>query len=113
MRTWTIGRDPTCELTLDEPSVSRRHAELRAHEGGQFEITDLGSSNGTWVREGDVWKPVTAATTLGPEDPVRLGTIETTAVELVRWGDRASGPPAFNPTRVVRRSRRGRRDDGE
>lgn len=115
MRTWIIGRDPSCELTLNEPSVSRRHAELRAEEGGRFEITDLGSSNGTWLRAGGEWRRITEPTSIGPEDPLRLGTMETTVVALIGGGDRASGPPAFNPTQVIRRSRRPtkRQDDGK
>lgn len=42
------GRESACDLTLEEPAASRRHA--RIHKVGQhFEIEDLGSSNGTRV----------------------------------------------------------------
>jgi hypothetical protein len=43
-----IGRDPQCGLATQEPSLSRRHAEVFV-EGGYAYIRDLGSSNGTWV----------------------------------------------------------------
>jgi hypothetical protein len=43
-----IGRDPQCGLASQEPSLSRRHAEVFL-EGGYAYIRDLGSSNGTWV----------------------------------------------------------------
>ena len=43
-----IGKDPTCELVLTDPSVSRRHAVLTAGANG-FWIEDLGSTNGTEI----------------------------------------------------------------
>lgn len=44
----TIGRLPECEVVLTDPSVSRRHAEVRRRDG-QFVIVDLDSTNGTKV----------------------------------------------------------------
>jgi FHA domain/DUF1707 SHOCT-like domain len=44
----TIGRSPDCACQLDEPSVSRRHAELR-RDGDRWLLRDLGSRNGTRV----------------------------------------------------------------
>src|SRR3990170_3744182 len=45
---FSLGRDPTCDLVLDDPRVSRRHARLSG-ETGQWRIADLGSKNGTAV----------------------------------------------------------------
>lgn len=47
-----VGRDPSADVTLDDPGVSRRHCELRVtHDGPHLKITvsDLGSTNGTFV----------------------------------------------------------------
>lgn len=44
----TIGRAETCDICLPDPSVSRRHAEIRKI-GSTFVLTDLGSTNGTMV----------------------------------------------------------------
>ena len=44
----TIGRDPHCEVFLNDRTVSRRHAHLSI-QGGRAIIEDLGSLNGTWV----------------------------------------------------------------
>ncbi len=41
-----IGRSRECDVRLDDANVSRRHAELR-HEGDDYWIVDLGSTNGT------------------------------------------------------------------
>ena len=42
---WSIGRDPDSDLVIDEPTVSRRHAELRWTPAG-YALVDLGSTNG-------------------------------------------------------------------
>lgn len=46
--TVVVGRSSGCDVTLDEPTVSRRHLELRALDGSWLAI-DLGSTNGTWL----------------------------------------------------------------
>ena len=43
-----VGRAPTCDLPVFDPTISRRHAELVA-DGDALRIRDLGSSNGTFV----------------------------------------------------------------
>jgi S-DNA-T family DNA segregation ATPase FtsK/SpoIIIE len=43
----TIGRDPSCDLVLADPDVSRRHAELQVAAG--ISVRDLGSTNGTYL----------------------------------------------------------------
>ena len=44
----TLGRDPANEVVLDDPNVSRFHAEVVPTRGG-VQVRDLGSSNGTRV----------------------------------------------------------------
>jgi hypothetical protein len=47
---YTIGRNPMCDLRINNPSISRKHAELRLDAGtGRYAIYDLNSSNGTYV----------------------------------------------------------------
>jgi predicted component of type VI protein secretion system len=40
-----MGRSRDCDIRLDDPNVSRRHAEVRREDGG-FWVVDLGSTNG-------------------------------------------------------------------
>jgi pSer/pThr/pTyr-binding forkhead associated (FHA) protein len=64
-----LGRLPECEVTLADPSVSRRHARI-AEEDGTWRITDLGSTNGVKVNG----ERVTEAE-LAHGDRVELGTV--------------------------------------
>ena len=43
-----IGRDPACDVVLDDPLVSKRHARLEIGQG-RVELVDLNSANGTKV----------------------------------------------------------------
>jgi pSer/pThr/pTyr-binding forkhead associated (FHA) protein len=55
-RTWrvgptgaVIGRSAECEISIADPSVSRRHAVLQITGGGELSIEDPGSRHGTRV----------------------------------------------------------------
>jgi pSer/pThr/pTyr-binding forkhead associated (FHA) protein len=65
-----IGRSRECDLTVDDPNVSRRHAEVR-RENGTWWIVDLGSTNGVEVNG----KRVERAR-LEPHDAIVVGTTE-------------------------------------
>lgn len=45
----TVGRDPGNDLTLDHPQISRFHARLEALPDGTLRVTDLNSTNGTFI----------------------------------------------------------------
>ena len=64
---FVIGRSRDSDLTLDDPNVSRRHAELRK-EGGAWLIADLASTNGVKVNGRRV-----AEHNLQPGDEITIG----------------------------------------
>jgi len=64
-----VGRDPGADFTLEDTKVSRRHAELRELPGGEVELRDLGSSNGTFVDGKRIHEP----TVLRGGEQVRFG----------------------------------------
>lgn len=46
--TSTIGRSPQNEIVINDPEMSRRHAQI-VQQGEIFAVSDLGSTNGTFV----------------------------------------------------------------
>src|SRR5690606_9798382 len=64
----TLGRDPSCDIQIDSPGVSRRHARILLHEQ-EVVLEDLGSSNGTFLN-GNRLRP---SAHLSPGDEIRLG----------------------------------------
>ncbi|MFN0028299.1 MAG: FHA domain-containing protein, partial [Acidimicrobiales bacterium] len=63
-----VGRSPDNDIVLGETSVSARHARIDLR-GGQVFLTDLGSTNGTFV----AGRRVTGSVELQPGDTVALG----------------------------------------
>jgi len=45
---YSIGRDSSSDICLDDPSVSRRHVQL-SRSNGQYFVEDQGSTNGTYL----------------------------------------------------------------
>jgi pSer/pThr/pTyr-binding forkhead associated (FHA) protein len=58
---FTIGRGDDCDLVLDDPKVSRRHAAISPGVGPARILHDLGSANGTLVN-GAAIKPTVGFT---------------------------------------------------
>jgi pSer/pThr/pTyr-binding forkhead associated (FHA) protein len=69
-REMSFGR-AGCDVTLDEPEVSRRHFVLRP-KGADVQVEDLGSSNGTFVNG----HRITETVSVQDEDVIRVGTSE-------------------------------------
>ena len=53
--TITMGRLPDNDLVVNEPAVSRRHAEITQSEAG-YVLRDLGTTNGTFVNQREIGK---------------------------------------------------------
>lgn len=63
----SAGRDPSCDIFLDDVATSRRHAEFRLRNG-KHRVIDTNSLNGTSVNHRSV-----EATELTDGDEIRLG----------------------------------------
>jgi Protein of unknown function (DUF3662)/FHA domain len=65
-----LGRSRDCEITIEDPNISRRHAEIRL-DNGTWSIADLGSTNGVEVNGERV-----SEARLEPGDRILLGRTE-------------------------------------
>jgi pSer/pThr/pTyr-binding forkhead associated (FHA) protein len=76
-----IGRDPSCDITLDDEHVSRHHARIVPGSGGPS-VEDLDSRNGTFVNGHQLH----GAVRLQPGDQVVVGVsvLELRTAESVR-----------------------------
>lgn len=71
-----VGRDPSCNLFIDNLAVSRRHARL-TWERGHFVVEDLESANGTSVNGTPVLREA-----ISPGDRIEIGKFRIHLVEL-------------------------------
>ena len=72
MQAITIGRSNTNNVMLTDMSVSREHAKIIRFDNGAYSITDLNSTNGTYVNG----QRINGTVALYENDTVRIG--ETT-----------------------------------
>src|SRR5262249_22765970 len=71
-----IGRTPACDLIINAPSVSRRHARLRVADGRVF-VRDADSTYGTAVNG----VPVVDEREVASGDTLLVGQIELTLIQ--------------------------------
>lgn len=68
-----LGRDPSGDVFIDHPSISRRHAQITVSPEG-VTIEDLGSKNGTSVGG----ERTEGLRELADADEIRLGLVPLT-----------------------------------
>jgi pSer/pThr/pTyr-binding forkhead associated (FHA) protein len=96
----TIGKAPENDVPIPEDgTVSRFHAVLQSYAAG-WSITDVGSSNGTWVNGDRIW----GERRLKPGDEIRAGrtrlVFRSTSDSGLTVTETAEAPPV-----VTRRER--------
>ncbi len=85
--TFLIGRSPSCNLTLEDPLVSRQHVKIVITDQAAT-IEDMGSRNGTLVNN----EPLFDASPLKHKDRVRVGSHEMIFLEESRFPSRPMRP---------------------
>lgn len=86
----TVGRSPDCDIHLNAPGLSRRHARLVPTDDGVI-VEDLESSNGTFVNNHRVRR-----------HKLRIG--DEVGFDRVRFQLGGSGPCSADGVRAVRRA---------
>jgi len=83
----SVGREKTCGLTLDNATVSRKHANLEADDT-QVWVTDLKSGNGTRVNQHSVQRHA-----LSVNDRISFGRIDVMFLGPVANSPKWNGVP--------------------
>jgi hypothetical protein len=93
-----VGRGEDCDLLINHPSVSRRHAELQSVDGG-WRLVDLDSKNGTFVNGARIGREQLSGSAWLRFGDVHCeyGTLDAAAAEaqVRRWRDRRTQATAF------------------
>lgn len=69
---YSIGRDKSNDIVIDEEGISNFHAELRVEDNDRVFITDSGSISGSFVNNTQLQE----RTQLSAGDVIRLGSVE-------------------------------------
>jgi hypothetical protein len=75
----TLGRSEECEVTIEDPLVSRRHAEITV-DGDEVRLIDLESRNGVRLNG----RVVEGSSVLQDGDRVRIGTQDLVFTRVVQ-----------------------------
>jgi len=89
-----IGRGAAADVSIPDPSISRRHALARL-EGKTVVLEDLGSANGTSLNG----SPVKSATRAEDGDMLKVGAVEL-ELRIDEEGETMADPIA-TPTQIL------------
>lgn len=88
-----IGRSKKCALRLDSADISGEHARI-GYESGEFWVEDLGSTNGTFVRQ----QQISGRVSVRPGEPIVLGReVSLMGVTSADQIQRAVAEPSVSP----------------
>jgi pSer/pThr/pTyr-binding forkhead associated (FHA) protein len=65
-----VGRCPTADICIADPSISRRHCQFSTNSEGSLVVRDLGSLNGVYIGDERVEKGIVC-----PGTEVRIGGV--------------------------------------
>lgn len=109
-RTLIVGRSPDADVTLADPSLAPRHAEVVVTSAGRLHLTDCATPTGTWLEDrAGGWQRIRQAF-VRPDSQVRLGEYVCLAGDLadrrvaVQGASPATGGGAV-PEGTLRRGR--------
>ncbi|MBA4174989.1 MAG: diguanylate phosphodiesterase [Leptothrix sp. (in: Bacteria)] len=89
-----VGRDTGNDLVVDARGLSRLHAVIDADASGRLQVTDLGSTNGTFVNR----ERISGARLLAGDDVIHFGNAE---FRLGRDGGPGSARPVGDGQRTM------------
>ncbi len=95
--TAVVGSDPSADLRVSHPGISRRHGEVREGKGGWVYI-DTDSSNGSYI-DGS---PIERIAVNGPTTVLLGHAVDGEVLDLLPAADVQPGVSAASPTDLKR-----------
>jgi two-component system cell cycle response regulator len=100
-----VGRDAIADIVVNDQSISRRHAKV-IQDGGKVSLSDLGSSNGTFINDKKL-EPGNSIE-LQKEDMIKLGNsilkyLPAGELEILFYGNLGSAAHTDPMTRIYNR----------
>ena len=92
-----LGRDDSCQVKLVDRSISRKHARV-FHDGLDWVVEDLGSSNGTFLKGAKIEGPQS----IGLGDEIGLGKFSIIFGKALGEGEVPVATPSPRPPSRVR-----------
>ncbi len=103
-RNYIIGRDPTCDLVLEDRGASRRHFRLVFRTDGEYSLEDIDTPNGTVVNGSREYGRVLmgqCTLQVGRDlmlfDPHAQGAADPECTQLPPWAEALPLPPTEHP----------------
>ena len=96
-QTYTVGRGSAADIRIPKQhdAVGKLHLQLEERGGGQVCVTDLRSTNGTFVRVGAEWEELKEPRVISQDAEIMLGDYRTTPGKLLAEAVTAPVPGAL------------------
>src|ERR1035438_3577016 len=85
---YTIGNSDRVDILIKDTSISRQHAVLVALPDGRFQLIDLHTGSGTWIKVDEKFARIDHSPPLLLNQAVAIGTHRTTIEELIEMQKR-------------------------
>ena len=94
-RAYIVGRGSGADIKIPKQhdAVGMSHLEIQEADGAQARITDLRSTNGTFLRVGAKWEEIKGTRMVALDAELMLGDFRTTPRKLLATAPASSGPP--------------------
>jgi len=95
-RAYIAGRGSEADIKIPKQhdAVGKLHLEIQEDGSGRARITDLQSTNGTFIRAGAKWEEIKGTRIVALDAELMLGDFRTTPRKLLATATTSQAPPA-------------------
>jgi hypothetical protein len=96
-RAYIVGRGSGADIKIPKQhdAVGKLHLEIQESGGAQARVTDLRSTNGTFLRVGTKWEEIKGTRIVALDAELMLGEFRTTPRKLLADAPASQAPPVL------------------